>query len=59
MIFRHYDPKHYISIKILALRYAISGILNQIIVDLLDHLFSNYVFYKNLYLIFSKSEIDQ
>ena len=58
-IFRHFDSKHHIWIETNAPKYAIDEVLNQIILDLLDQFFSNYVTYKNLDLISSKSEIGQ
>lgn len=57
LILRHFDLKHDIQIETNILGYAIDRILNQMISDYLDQLFSNYVTHKNLNPIFSKSEI--
>ncbi len=59
LILRHFDPERHIRIETNTLRYAISGVLSQMISDHLDQLSSDYVTHKNLDPISSKSEIGQ
>ncbi len=56
-IFWHFDLKHHIHIKIDALEYAIDEVLSQMILSHSNQLFFNYVTYKNLDPISSKSKI--
>ncbi len=48
LILWHFDLERYIHIKTDVLGYIISGVLNQMTLDHLDQLFSDYVTHKNL-----------